>query len=218
MAEQYWRAGKRGAAGGADGAGSGVVLAVRSGNTRLQRPSIVPHWSLSNAVFWSGVFFAFSAIEAVSAMGDEIQNPRRTIPWALLVAGCILALGYIGGTTALLVALPSEAVGGPDGFVNGMRAAVRTAWRGMAAGADGAVGGVERGGRRSWQSFVDGAAAVCGGRRSLSADGCLGRFIRAIERRGWRSPCMAERASWWRCWVRRERPCAGRTTCWSAWR
>jgi amino acid transporter len=54
-------------------------------------------------------------------MGDEIQNPRRTIPWALLVAGFILAIGYIGGTAALLVALPSSAVGGPDGFMNGIR-------------------------------------------------------------------------------------------------
>jgi amino acid transporter len=56
-----------------------------------------------NAVFWSSVFFAFSAVEAASAMGDEIQNPRRNIPLALLVGGIILAIGYIGGTAALLL-------------------------------------------------------------------------------------------------------------------
>jgi len=82
--------------------------------------NLVPHWSLNNAVFWSSVFFAFSAIEAASAMGDEIQNPRRSIPLALLVGGCILAIGYIGGTAALLLTLPAHAVGGPDGFVNGI--------------------------------------------------------------------------------------------------
>jgi amino acid transporter len=82
--------------------------------------SLTPHWSLDNAVFWSSVFFAFSAIEAGSAMGDEIQNPRRAIPLALLIAGIVLAAGYIGGTAAFLTALPSEAVGGPDGFVNGI--------------------------------------------------------------------------------------------------
>lgn len=87
---------------------------------RYPLASFAPHWSLDNAVFWSSVFFAFSAIDSVSAMGDEIQNPRRTIPWALLVAGGILVVGYIGGTAALLVALPSDAVGGPDGFVNGI--------------------------------------------------------------------------------------------------
>ena len=88
--------------------------------THITAASLVPHWSLDNAVFWSTVFFAFSAIEAASAMGDEIQNPRRAIPWALLIAGFILAVGYIGGTAALLSALPSQAVGGPDGFVNGI--------------------------------------------------------------------------------------------------
>ncbi len=79
-----------------------------------------PHWSLDNAVFWSNVFFAFSAIEAASAMGDEIQNPRRNIPLALLVGGVILAIGYIGGTAALLFTLPAQSVAGPDGFVNGI--------------------------------------------------------------------------------------------------
>jgi len=54
-------------------------------------------------------------------MGDEIENPRRVIPWAILLGGSIMTIGYITGTAALLVALPSEAVGGPDGFINGIR-------------------------------------------------------------------------------------------------
>ena len=81
---------------------------------------LIPHWSIGNAVFWSSVFFAFSGAEAASAMGDEIENPRRVIPWAILVGGSIMTIGYIGGTGAFLVALPSQAVGGPDGFVNGI--------------------------------------------------------------------------------------------------
>src|SRR4051812_31301185 len=88
--------------------------------THFSATNVTPHWSLSNAVFWSTIFFAFGGAEAGSAMGDEIENPRRVIPWAILVGGSILAIGYISGTAALLVALPSEAVGGPDGFVNGI--------------------------------------------------------------------------------------------------
>jgi amino acid transporter len=84
--------------------------------------SFAPHWTLDNAVFWSSVFFAFSGLEAASAMGGEMENPRRAIPWAILVGGAILAFAYIGGTGALLAALPPDAVGGPDGFVNGIRA------------------------------------------------------------------------------------------------
>ena len=82
--------------------------------------SLTPHWSLDNAMFWSTVFFAFGGVEAASAMGDEIQNPRKTMPWAILAGGAVIALGYIGGTAALLIALPSDAVSGLQGFVNGM--------------------------------------------------------------------------------------------------
>ncbi len=88
--------------------------------TPFTAASMTPHWSLDNAVFWSGVFFAFGGVEAASAMGDEIQNPRKTMPWAILVGGTIVTLGYIGGTMALLVALPSDAVSGLQGFVNGV--------------------------------------------------------------------------------------------------
>ncbi|HZB87403.1 MAG TPA: APC family permease [Terracidiphilus sp.] len=89
---------------------------------RYPAASFVPHLTLDNAVFWSTVFFAFAGVEAGSSMGGEIVNPRRTIPWAILVGGSVLAIGYIGGTGALLTALPAVAVSGPDGFVNGIGA------------------------------------------------------------------------------------------------
>ena len=83
--------------------------------------SLTPKLTLKNAVFWSSVFFAFGGVEAGSSMGDEIRNPRKVIPWAIVLGGSVLALGYIAGTASLLVALPSEAVAGPDGFMNGIR-------------------------------------------------------------------------------------------------
>jgi len=99
----------------------GVVSYCRFGPAiHLPSASLTPHWSLDNAVFWSNVFFAFSALEAASAMGDEIQNPRRSIPLALLTGGVILTIGYIGGTAAFLLTVPAGAVGGPDGFANGI--------------------------------------------------------------------------------------------------
>jgi amino acid transporter len=89
--------------------------------TQFTVASMTPHWTLDNAVFWSGVFFAFGGVEAASAMGDEIHNPRKTVPWAILAGGSAVTLGYIGGTAALLVALPSEAVSGLEGFVHGVQ-------------------------------------------------------------------------------------------------
>ena len=36
--------------------------------TQISARSLIPHWSLGNAVFWSSVFFAFGGVEAGSAM------------------------------------------------------------------------------------------------------------------------------------------------------
>jgi glutamate:GABA antiporter len=90
--------------------------------THFSAASMTPHWSVKNAIFWSTIFFAFVGVEAGSFMGDEIDNPRRVIPLALLAGGTITTFGYMCGTAALLVALPGNAVSGPDGIVAGLRA------------------------------------------------------------------------------------------------
>jgi amino acid transporter len=103
--------------------GLGALSYARFGSAlHFSAAAITPHWSMKNAIFWSGVFFAFSGMEAGSAMGDEIRNPRRTIPWAILAGGSVMVIGYIAGTAALLVAVPASAVNGPDGLLNGIRA------------------------------------------------------------------------------------------------
>jgi amino acid transporter len=97
-----------------------AVSVLRFGSaTHFASNNLVPHLTLQNAIFWSTVFFAFGGVEAGSFMGAEIENPRRVIPRALLAGGSVLAVGYIAGTMALLVALPGTAVSGPDGFVHG---------------------------------------------------------------------------------------------------
>jgi amino acid transporter len=52
-------------------------------------------------------------------MGAEIENAHRVLPRALFIAGSIIAIAYIAGTTAMLIALPSSAVSGVDGFMRG---------------------------------------------------------------------------------------------------
>lgn len=101
----------------------GAVSWARFGSaTQFNASTMTPHWSVQNAIFWSTIFFAFVGVEAGSFMGDEIENPRRVIPLAILAGGAITTIGYICGTGALLVALPSSAVSGPDGIVSGLHA------------------------------------------------------------------------------------------------
>jgi amino acid transporter len=97
------------------------ISAARFGSaTDFTRATLMPHLSLKNAIFWSTIFFALGGCEAGSFMGEEIENARRVIPRALVAGGSVLAIGYIAGTAALLVAQPSGAVSGVDGFMRGI--------------------------------------------------------------------------------------------------
>ncbi|HEX4581721.1 MAG TPA: APC family permease [Acidobacteriaceae bacterium] len=98
-----------------------IVVASHHGSaTRFTVASMTPHLTVQNAIFWSTIFFAFSGCECASFMGEEMENAPRILPRALLTAGSIIAVAYIAGTIAMLVALPSEAVSGVDGFMRGI--------------------------------------------------------------------------------------------------
>jgi amino acid transporter len=97
-----------------------AAAAIRFGPaTHFTAAAFVPHFSFKNAIFWSTIVFAYSGCETGSFMAEEIDNPRRTIPWALLVSGIVLGGCYLAGTAALLIALPSDSVSGVDGFMRG---------------------------------------------------------------------------------------------------
>jgi amino acid transporter len=86
--------------------------------THFTRAAMVPRLSLRNTVFWTTIFFAFAGVEAGSAMGDEIVDGRRTVPRALLLAGCLITVAYMAGTVAMLVALPSGDINGVESFMH----------------------------------------------------------------------------------------------------
>ncbi len=79
--------------------------------------SMIPSTHLNDLIFWSVLTFAFGGCETASFMGEEIKNPRRTIPLALLTAGVTVTICYILGTVCVLLALPSTEVNSLQGLV-----------------------------------------------------------------------------------------------------
>jgi amino acid transporter len=68
---------------------------------------MMPTWNWSTVNFWSQIAFAFTGLELVSAMSEEVRDPRRTLPRAVFGAGALIALMYIAGTFAILVLVPA---------------------------------------------------------------------------------------------------------------
>jgi len=105
----------------------GLIAWHRFGPANSFAPSaFVPSFKLKDVLFWSVLIFAFAGCETASFMGDEIKNPRRSVPLALLTAGATVVFCYVIGTVAVLLALPQAEVGNLQGL---MQAIVKTAGR-----------------------------------------------------------------------------------------
>ncbi len=76
--------------------------------TTVSATALRPTFRLQDMAFWSSMAFAFCGTEAASFMGQEIKEPRRTIPRALLISGTTIVCCYFMGTITTLAALPPE--------------------------------------------------------------------------------------------------------------
>jgi amino acid transporter len=91
----------------------GVALALwgRAGSvTHFAWSEMLPHWNWDTVNFWSQIAFAFTGLELVSALSEEVREPRRTLPRAIFASGALIAVIYIVGTIAVLMMIPAESV------------------------------------------------------------------------------------------------------------
>ncbi len=88
--------------------GLGAILALHGGSvTHFTVRNMLPAWNWDTVNFWSQIAFAFTGLELVSAMSEEVRDPRRTLPRAVYGAGALTAFIYIAGTFAILALLPA---------------------------------------------------------------------------------------------------------------
>jgi amino acid transporter len=89
-------------------AGVAAVVCLRFGSaTHFTVANMLPTWNWDTVNFWSQIAFAFTGLELVSAMSEEVRDPRRTLPRAVFGAGALIALMYIMGTFAILSLVPA---------------------------------------------------------------------------------------------------------------
>jgi amino acid transporter len=98
--------------------GMGGIAWARCGSaTTMDAGSLLPTINFKNVLFVSTLAFTLVGAESASLMGEEVRDPRRNIPRALLIAGPVIAGTYMVATVSLLLALPSEEVGNLEGIM-----------------------------------------------------------------------------------------------------
>jgi amino acid transporter len=89
--------------------GVAVVVCFRHGTaTHFTLANMMPAWNWDTVNFWSQIAFAFTGLELVATMSEEVRDPRRTLPRAVFGAGALIALMYIVGTFAILSLTPAS--------------------------------------------------------------------------------------------------------------
>ena len=89
---------------------AGVVCLRHGSATHFTLSNMLPTWNWGTVNFWSQIAFAFTGLELVSAMSEEVHDPRRTLPRAVFGAGALIALMYIVGTFAVLGLMPAAEI------------------------------------------------------------------------------------------------------------
>jgi glutamate:GABA antiporter len=89
------------------GAVAALVVLRHGSATHFTLANMRPAWNWDTVNFWSQIAFAFTGLELVSAMSEEIRDPRRTLPRAAFGASALIALMYIAGTFAILALVPA---------------------------------------------------------------------------------------------------------------
>jgi len=107
-----------------------AVAFGRYGATTSLGPSA---WHLPDRLSTLGYFatlsFAFAGFELSTLMGGEVRDPSRTIPRAIMLSAGGIALLYVLGTAAILVALPASDVSPISGMLGAIQAiADRAGW------------------------------------------------------------------------------------------
>ncbi len=97
--------------------GLGVVVGLHFGTTISAADFRIP----ANPRFVMNAFgvicFGLVGLELASVMGDEIQEPRRTLPGAVALGGIISGALYIGVTLTLLIAVDKKDINVLQGIV-----------------------------------------------------------------------------------------------------
>lgn len=100
----------------------GMAIGLRGeGATDFFAASYLPPANFDSAILWGTIFFAYSGVEAIAFLRNEVEGGMRTIVLALMALGIGSVFIYIAGTVSFLVILPQGELTRLAGFPDALR-------------------------------------------------------------------------------------------------
>ncbi len=95
-----------------------IIYATRNGVANdLSFSNLLPEWNAGLA-FLPVIVYNFMGFELMSGASEEMKNPGKDIPRAIITAGALIAVFYLLGTVGMLLALPVENIGLISGIID----------------------------------------------------------------------------------------------------
>ncbi|MGW4647024.1 APC family permease [Kitasatospora sp. NPDC004289] len=94
-----------------------LVLFIAIGLTGFHSGNLTPFMPLGVAgvgTAASSIFFSFIGLDAVSTAGEEVKDPRRTLPMAIIISLVVVTLLYIGVAITAVGAQPWQQFDGQE--------------------------------------------------------------------------------------------------------
>jgi amino acid transporter len=86
----------------------------------LSFTNLLPSWD-AGLFFLPVIVYNFMGFELMSGAGDEMKNPGKDIPRAIIISGLLITVFYLLGTIGMLMALPVEELGLVEGIIDTLR-------------------------------------------------------------------------------------------------
>jgi putative glutamate/gamma-aminobutyrate antiporter len=91
----------------------GVIWIVSGNPMQIQftvGSLIPPMHDIQNLVFLTGLFLAFGGLEVSAAHAREVENPQKTFPRSILIAGVVSLFLYSIGALAIAIMIPKDKI------------------------------------------------------------------------------------------------------------
>jgi glutamate:GABA antiporter len=100
--------------------GAGAIAFSMFGSATSFAPSeLLPRDNVLDTLsLWSSLCFAFSGFEISSMVGQEVYNPRKTIPRSIVLSGIAITAIYILSSASVLVAVPASELAERSGIAD----------------------------------------------------------------------------------------------------
>jgi amino acid transporter len=100
-------------------AAGAIAFATFGSATSFTPSELIPQENVLDTIsLWSSLCFAFSGFEISSMVGQEVYNPRKTIPRSIVLSGIAITAIYILSSASVLVAVPASELAERSGIAD----------------------------------------------------------------------------------------------------